>query len=135
MKVVFFRQISHILIVSMLGMCLPMSPAQAKMVSTDEAAVPSQARTTEQQREHILAMLARQDVQAGLVKQGVDPAAVKSRVDALTDDEVHHVSGKLDQLPAGGEVLEILLTVFIVLLVTDILGFTKVFSFTRPIRK
>jgi hypothetical protein len=27
-----------------------------------------------------------------------------------------------------------LLTVFIVLLITDILGFTKVFPFTRPIR-
>jgi len=37
-------------------------------------------------------------------------------------------------LPAGGEILGILLTVFIVLLITDILGFTKVFPFTRSIQ-
>lgn len=132
MKSVFFRQVSRILIVSTLGMCLPMSPAQAKMVSTGEATAP--ARTTEQQREHIRAMLARQDVQAGLLKQGVDPVAVKSRVDALTDDEVSQVSGKLDKVPAGGDIIGALVTIFIVLLVTDILGFTKVFSFTRPVR-
>ncbi len=36
--------------------------------------------------------------------------------------------------PAGGDVLGVLLTIFIVLLVTDILGFTKVFPFTRAIR-
>ena len=134
MKSVFFRQVSRILIVSTLGMCLPMSPAQAKMVSTGEVASPTQARTTEQQREHIRAMLARQDVQASLLKQGVDPAAVISRVDALTDDEVSQVSGKLDQVPAGGDIIGALVTIFIVLLVTDILGFTKVFSFTRPVR-
>jgi hypothetical protein len=134
MKSAFFRQVSRVLVVSMLGLSLPMSPAQAKMVSTDEVAAPAPARTPEQQREHIRAMLARQDVQAGLVKQGVDPAAVKSRVDSLTDDEVSQVSGKLDQVPAGGEILEILLTIFIVLLITDILGFTKVFHFTRSIR-
>lgn len=132
MKSVFFRQVSRILIVSTLGMCLPMLPAQARMVGTGEAAAP--ARSTEQQREHIRAMLARQDVQAGLLKQGVDPAAVKSRVDALTDDEVSQVSGKLDQAPAGGDIIGALVTIFIVLLVTDILGFTKVFSFTRPVR-
>jgi hypothetical protein len=144
MKSVLFRQVSRILIVSTLGMCLPFSPAQAKMVSTGEVAAPAQTRadsiesaqthTTEQQRDHIRAMLAREDVQSGLLKQGVDPAAVKSRVDALTDDEVRQVSGKLDQAPAGGDIIGVLLTIFIVLLVTDILGFTKVFSFTRPIR-
>jgi hypothetical protein len=134
MKSVLFRQVSRILIISTLGMCLPFSPAQAKMVSTGEVAAPAQTRTTEQQRDHIRAMLAREDVQTGLLKQGVDPAAVKSRVDALTDDEVRQVSGKLDQAPAGGDIIGVLLTIFIVLLVTDILGFTKVFSFTRPIR-
>ena len=40
----------------------------------------------------------------------------------------------LDQMPAGGEIIGILFTIFIVLLVTDILGFTKVFPFTRSIK-
>jgi hypothetical protein len=134
MKSVFFKQVSRVLIVSTLGMCLPMAPAQAAMVGTGEAVSSAQARTAEQQREHVRAMLARQDVQAGLLKQGVDPVAVKSRVDALTDNEVSQLSGKLDQAPAGGDIIGALVTIFIVLLITDILGFTKVFSFTRPVR-
>jgi hypothetical protein len=52
----------------------------------------------------------------------------------MTDDEVRSIAGRIDSLPAGGDVLGILFTVFIVLLVTDILGFTKVFPFTRSIR-
>ena len=40
----------------------------------------------------------------------------------------------MDQLPAGAGVIGILFAVFIVLLVTDILGFTKIFPFTRPIK-
>ena len=57
----------------------------------------------------------------------------KARVYAMTDDEAHNIAGKLDQLPAGGDVLGLLFTVFIVLLITDILGFTKVFPFTHAI--
>ena len=38
-----------------------------------------------------------------------------------------------DKAPAGG-IIGVILFVFFVLLVTDILGFTKVFPFTRSIR-
>ena len=67
--------------------------------------------------------------------QGVDANAAKARVAALTDEEAHKIAGNLDKMPAGGDgILGILFTIFIVLLITDILGFTKVFPFTRPIR-
>jgi len=57
-----------------------------------------------------------------------------TRVDAMTDNEVQTVADQLDKLPAGGDILGILFTVFIILLITDILGLTKVFPFTRPVR-
>jgi hypothetical protein len=42
----------------------------------------------------------------------------------------------MDRLPAGGgDVLTVALIVFLVLLLTDILGYTKVFPFTRPAQK
>ena len=68
--------------------------------------------------------------------QGIDANDTKARVAALTDEEVHKIAGNMDRLPAGGDggVLEVLLTVFVVLLITDILGFTKVFPFTRSIK-
>ncbi len=45
------------------------------------------------------------------------------------------VAGKIDALPAGGEFVGDLVFIFVLLLITDILGFTKVRSFTRPARK
>ena len=52
----------------------------------------------------------------------------------MSDSEVAQLAGRIDQAPAGGDVLGILFTVFIVLLVTDIMGLTKVFPFTRSVR-
>jgi hypothetical protein len=63
----------------------------------------------------------------------VSPEDVKARVAALTDDEAAQLAGRIDSLPAGG-ILGLILLVFIILLVTDILGLTKVFPFTRPVR-
>ena len=80
-------------------------------------------------------LLAREDVRAGLVANGVDPAAVAARVAALTDAEARQLAEQLDRLPAGGDsVLGILFAIFIILLITDILGLTKIFPFTRPVR-
>jgi hypothetical protein len=54
----------------------------------------------------------------------------------MSDDEVRSLSQRLDTLPAGGDAFGTIITaavlVFLVLLVTDILGYTKVFSFTKP---
>ena len=69
-----------------------------------------------------------------LEKKGVLTSDVKARVAALTDDEAAQVAANIDSLPAGGDVLGVLLIVFLVLLLTDIMGFTKVFPFTRPVR-
>jgi hypothetical protein len=116
------------------GLLLQVAPAPAALVPTDEVL----ATQTNEQREHIQAFLNRQDVQTQLQQYGVSPDEAKARVNALTDDEAGNLAGKLDSLPAGGVIGEIIgaaLIVFIVLLITDILGFTKVFSFTRPVKK
>lgn len=130
MNLPFLRIVSSTLIVSLLSLGLPAQSAVAGLVGTHEAA----SAQSQPERERIRAFLERVEVQAQLQRQGIDPAEAQARVDALTDDEVQRVAGKLDQLPAGGDILGVLLTVFIVLLITDILGFTKVFSFTRPIK-
>jgi len=128
----FMRWISRFVILCMLSMGVP-SSAFASMVGTDQAVSSAQA---EQGRAKIMALVHREDVRTQLLSHGVTLAQAQARVNALTDDEVLQVSGKLDQLPAGGEaILDLLLTLFIVLLITDILGFTKVFPFTRSIRR
>jgi hypothetical protein len=100
-------------------------PARAAMLSTESALGPD--------RERIAQILDRADVQAQLQAFGVGAAEVKARVAALTDEEAAELAARIGELPSGGVgVLGAVLIVFLVLLLTDILGFTKVFPFTRP---
>ena len=128
----FEKNLVRFLIVSLCYLELPITPAQAALVSTQSIVVRS---ASESPRDRLQRYLEREDVRAGLVQNGVSPAAAKARVDALSDDEVATVAGKIDTLPAGGEFIGALVFVFVLLLITDILGFTKVYSFTRPVRK
>jgi hypothetical protein len=109
------------------------APASAALIATDEVA--ASVRGVQAERSRVEAALARQDVQQGLIRHGVDPREVKARVDALTDDEARLVAQQLDRLPAGGDsVLGVLLVLFLVLLFTDIMGWTKIFPFTKPMK-
>lgn len=121
----------RILMLSMLSLSLPLQSVQAAMIGADKVTI--SATQVQFDRARVQALIDREDIRAALQKEGIDIQTAHARVNALTDDEVQQVAGKLDQLPAGGDVLGVLLTVFIVLLVTDILGFTKVFPFTRAI--
>ncbi len=126
----FMRWTSRFLMICMLSLVVPAS-AFAGMVSTDDA---TNHALADQGRAKIMALIQRDDISKQLQSKGVTAEQAVARVNSLTDDEALQVSAKLDQLPAGGEVLSLLFTVFIVLLVTDILGFTKVFPFTRSIK-
>ncbi len=86
------------------------------------------------ERERVSAFLARAEIRDALQAQGVSPEATTERVQAMSDAEVAQLAGRIDQAPAGGDILGVLFTIFIVLLVTDILGLTKVFPFTRSVR-
>ena len=128
----FKKFTSLILTCSMLTLSLPMQTVRAEMVGTD--AVLAQQESN-QLRDKVHSFLQRDEVAAEMQKLGVDANTAKLRVDAMTDSELQQVAGKLDQMPAGGEsILGVVFTVFIILLITDILGLTKVFPFTNPIR-
>ncbi len=124
-----FKQIiSACLIVCITFAGFPMA-AQAGMVSTEEVSAAADAN-----RDKLSAFLAREDVRQAVQAQGVSPQAAAERIKAMSDVEVAQLADRIDQAPAGGDVLGILFTVFIVLLVTDIMGLTKVFPFTRSVR-
>ena len=131
----FTRWTSRVVMISMLAMGLPLQPAFAGMVETGQAVSHELAG---QDRARISAFMDREDVLAQLQTQGVTASEAQARVHALTDEEAHRIAGKLDQMPAGGsgigDILNFIFTIFIVLLLTDIFGLTKVFSFTHPIK-
>lgn len=120
--------VAQALVVSMLGLT---TPVQATMQPT-QAILPAQAQA---QRAEVDAFLGREDVRRQLQAFGVDPRQASERVAALSDSEIADLKGRIGDLPAAGsDVLGVLVFLFVLLLITDILGLTKVFPFTRSVR-
>jgi len=130
MNKTFARAVATALIPCMTLASVPLT-AQAGIVSTEQAMVTPAGQAD---RDRVSAFLARDDVRAALVQQGVNTDDAIARVQAMSDAEVAELAQRVDLAPAGAGVVGVLFTVFLVLLVTDILGFTKVFPFTRSIR-
>ncbi len=112
--------------------------AQATMIGTETVAATSGA-DVQARRAQVLSFLDREDVVRQFDQLGVSPAEAKSRVAAMSDEELLSLADRIDQAPAGGDAIGAIITaavlVFIILLITDILGLTKVFSFTRSIKR
>jgi len=109
--------------------------AHAGMIATEAVAGQVTQAEASQRRAEVLATLERADVAEALAAKGVNLDDARARVASLTDAEVAHLADTLEHAPAGaGDVLGTIVFIFLVLLVTDILGFTKVFPFTRSIR-
>lgn len=104
-------------------------PAHAAVVGTAEVIAQERAALD---RQGLLDLLERQDVRDRLVAAGVDPQQAAARVATLTEEEVRQLAGQFADLPAGGsDVVGALVLIFLVLLVTDLLGLTDVFPFVR----
>lgn len=104
---------------------------QAAMISTEQAV---SAAAAQQNRDKLAAALSRPDVAAELERMGVTKSEAEARVAALSDAEVASLAGRVDSLPAGGDIIGAIVFIFVLLLVTDILGLTKVYPFTRSVR-
>jgi hypothetical protein len=105
---------------------------QAALISTEQVVTVSAAQ---QNRAKIAATFERPEVQAELWKMGISTEQAQARVAALTDTETVSIARQVDSLPAGGDVVGALVFIFVLLLITDILGLTKVFPFTRSARR
>jgi len=104
---------------------------QAAMIGTEQIHA---ANVAAENRARIAAALDRPEVIDQLEKMGVSPTDAQARVAALTDEEAANLATKINSMPAGGDVLGALVFIFVLLLVTDILGLTKVYPFTRSRR-
>ena len=110
-------------------------PAHAVTISAEQVAESEGVTSGAVQRERLLAALEREDVARVLADRGVDLEQARLRVAALSDAEAARLGAEIDRAPAGAnDVVGSLIFVLVLLLITDILGYTKVFPFTRPIR-
>lgn len=125
----FKRMLSLVLSFSLVFVSV--APVQAAMVSNSQLVQSEQPADT---RASLLQTLARADVQAQLADLGVDPADITERLNQMTPGELSQLNQKMAELPAGGDALGIIVLIFLVFIITDIIGATDVFPFVHPVR-
>jgi hypothetical protein len=127
------RQRSKSASVLLVTLTVPFQSVLAAMIET-EATLDMTVKGQEA-RNTIKTILAREDAQAVLRAQGIDPLEARARVDSLTDAEAVRIADQIEELPAGGNFLVGLLiavgVIVIILAITDALGYTDVFTFIR----
>lgn len=128
----FLKPVGLFLAVFMFLISGPCQSAMAAMIGTESVVNTDRAQDA---REYLKSLLAREDVKSALVSQGIDPGEAEHRLDSLTDEEAIRVADQLQELPAGGgffvTLLIVALIVFLVLLATDIAGYTDIFPFVK----
>ena len=128
--------ISLFMATMMLLIAIPYQPLLAAMVPTEATIYQIKAQDA---RDYLKTVISKNDIKKSLISQGIDPDEAKARVDSLSDSEVMEVADKIEQLPAGGgafgAVIVASVIVFLVLLITDILGYTDVFPFVKSQKK
>jgi hypothetical protein len=111
-------------------LCMQMAPLQAAMVDNDALIAQTQQQVTKQE---VLSKLDRQEVQDKLVAMGVNLDDAKQRINQMNDQELAQIQQDFDEMPAGSGLIGAALVIFIVLVVTDMLGATDVFGFVHDI--
>jgi hypothetical protein len=126
------KAISTLLVLSFLLVSVPYRPALAAIIGTETMIDMARAQEA---RDHVNSILAREDVKAVFIAQGINPLEAKARVDTLSNAEIINLADQIDQLPSGGgtfeTVLIVALIVFLVLLFTDLMGYTDIFPFVK----
>ena len=125
------RPVSIFLVILMLMVSLPYQSALAALIGTEDLMGSQKAAEA---RAYITNVLAREDIQKALIARGIDPIEAQARIGTLTDKEAIQFADTMEQLPAGGTVgviVGLAVLVFLVLLLTDILGYTDIFPFVK----
>lgn len=117
-------------------MTINSSYAQSPMISTSEVI---EGISLNQEREKVISFIQSEAIQKHLISMGISPLEAIQRVGTLSMKELKTLSTEIDKAPAGadfgvGSIVGAAVFVFVVLLITDILGFTKVFPFTRSVQ-
>ena len=126
--------ISKLVLSFILSITLLAQASWAQMASTEAL---FERSVTVSSKEKVIQFTAREDVAKILVQMDVDPKMIEERVASMTDEEASKIAYQIETLPAGGSAVGSLVGavvfVFVLLVITDILGLTKVFKFTRTL--
>lgn len=101
------------------------TPASAQVISTSRALALEEGNA---RRTAVDSYLARADVAEQLTALGVDPELARLRAAALSGDELSALAGRIDDAPAGGDLIGVLGVTFVVLLILELVGAIDIFK-------
>ena len=122
----YFLRRSIAIFLSILMALTPVLPAQAALIGNDQIINQGLSNQT---RAGLQQLLEKENLQQQLQEWGVNPDQIKSRIARLTDAELVRINQQINDLHAGGDVIGILLIIFLVFVITDIFGATDIFPF------
>ena len=111
-------------------MSLSFTSTQAALVGNDLVINHVQHNSA---KTELIQTINRTDIKQQLLNMGVNPADITSRIDLMTNEEIAQLNQQIDELPAGGDVLGVILIIFIVFVITDVIGATDIFPFIKPV--
>ncbi|MDH5425079.1 MAG: PA2779 family protein [Gammaproteobacteria bacterium] len=124
------KLISYLAIFIML--CIQITPVHAAMVNNNDILRNAQHNTSVKQ---MVTILDREEIHSQLTDMGISPSEAKDRIKRMTDSELAELTQTYEQQPAGSGVLGAVVTIFVVLVITDMLGATDVFPFVKNINR
>ena len=116
---------------SILLALMPLLPAQAAMIGNEQVVHQGLSHQT---RDGLQQLFEQETAQQQLQAWGVSPDQIRSRIDSLTDAELASINQQVNDLHAGSGVLGILLVIFVVFVITDVIGATDIFPFIHPVK-
>jgi hypothetical protein len=129
------KPVSICLTFFILAIFMPVHSVIAAMIGTETL---MDSAGGQEARQYLHQFLARNDVQTKLVAHGIDPMEAAARIESLSDEEIIRLAERIEQLPAGGSAIEVLLVVllvgFIVFIILDLTGVWDVFPFIKSQR-
>jgi len=109
---VYTRTTGIILAVMMFLISTPYQSALAALINTETVLAENQSQEA---RDYLKQLLAREDVRSALIAQGIDPLEAEARIASLSDSEVIELADQIENLPAGQGVLGFVVVVLVII--------------------
>jgi hypothetical protein len=119
------------LLLSLLLLVTPFTQIHAAIVSNAQFIQQTQVMND---RAELLQLINRSDVQQQLLELGADISDIENRINNMTQQELAQLDQHISQLPAGGDALGLVVLIFIIFVITDVIGATDIFPFIHPVK-
>jgi hypothetical protein len=119
------------LVLAFFMFCVSFGQVQAAIIANDQFIQQAQQ---DYDKAALLQTIQRADVQQQLLALGVSSADIENRISQMTGDEIAQLNQQVNELPAGGDVLGLLVLIFIIFVITDVIGATDIFPFIHPVK-